>query len=268
MDQLALMAAAGLTAIFGVSSDASISSQILRYLMSSSSEVQIVDNGYVPYLSTLNALDQFPGGVPNDLNAYSVPSSWRYYGSYNAYPCVASAVSAREEALMLAYSTHSYMISWARQQRAEALAAAYAQPSGTVMRQSVRDAWTAYDRSFALAQKNFVTEESGAWFRYELALRACGRGARANSDTSIAPNTVRTSGGSGAPGTSSAADIGYYSTSGESGGPGASSAETSSNSSTNGTGDTSPGTNDAGSESGSSSGSSGTGGSESAGPGF
>ena len=88
--------------------------------------------------------------------------------------CVATAVDARESAVIAAYEKRSTSITTALQTRQTALKAAWALTVAKDRNAAIRAAWTAFRISFKSANKTFRTERAAAWKTFNTARKACG----------------------------------------------------------------------------------------------
>jgi hypothetical protein len=88
--------------------------------------------------------------------------------------CVATAVDARETAVIAAYQTRSTAITTALQTRQTALKAAWALTNAKDRNAAIRAAWSAYRKSFKSANATFRASRNAAWKTFNTARKACG----------------------------------------------------------------------------------------------
>jgi len=100
--------------------------------------------------------------------------------------CVAAAVAAREAALGTAAGANAASLTSAYTDRAAALASAYAQTDKTEIKKAVKDAWAKFGAALRLAHKSWKSAQQAAWTQFRTAVKACGTGASAVTDSANA----------------------------------------------------------------------------------
>lgn len=87
--------------------------------------------------------------------------------------CLAAAVNIREQALGSALATHNQALTTAYISRATALKSAYAQTDRTKIKEAVRAAWDAFNKTSKEVRRGWKNSRDSAWRTFRTAAATC-----------------------------------------------------------------------------------------------